>query len=51
MLGRACAITDASFALWRSRLVPGDHDEVAGFIRFCESCIADRARRSGGDRH
>ncbi|MDQ1499409.1 MAG: hypothetical protein QOI86_2749 [Actinomycetota bacterium] len=50
MLGRACAITDASFALWRSRLVPGDHDEVAGFIRFCESCIADRARRSGANR-
>jgi hypothetical protein len=46
LMGRACAITDASFTLWRSRLLPGDHEEVAGFIRFCESCIVDRARRA-----
>ena len=46
LMGRACAITDASFALWRSGLVPGDHDEVAAFIRFGESCIAHRARRA-----
>jgi len=42
-MGRASAITEASFELWRSRLLPEDHGEVDGFIRWAESCIADRA--------
>jgi len=50
-LGRGCAITDESFGAWRRELTVDDLADptVTGFIRWAESCIADRAARRNAD--